>query len=455
MLPREVRARRPACVRASSSSNPTDRKNPEAFVRSLSPTPTDRFLPSFLPPLRSCRFYHGSTTDLAANQAANAFAGGAAALAALGAGGFGGFNALQRAVSVPVNGASFANGFGDAAAGSRHSFDGSSGFNINAVGFDPATAAAAMLQSQQQAAAAAAMLFRASQNGAGGANPLAALLAAQAQAGPGGLNGSPTGGLNPDGSPSRHGVDANNGAINGISPDAMATLLAMQQQQLQLQRPRRGSPPRAPSTSPPRGPLPPSDQPAPAPAPAGMLSRSLMFSEQYPEERNGGLGRRHSVDVNGRVGRANPYVSELDAVSSAFNTIDLGLGNSTSVGKSPLGPGGANGVVGGGSPNGFGAANGSSSLWGGFDGGASPLGGASRRASLDVRATPASSRLSLDGGLWEDKSGILSSPKRSIDGRSNGVNIAAPSSLSNGSGIVGSLGAESADAKRDSTYSLF
>ena len=118
--------------------------------------------------------------------------------------------------------------------------------------------------------------------------------------GPAVLNGSPTGGLNPDGSPSRHGVDANNGAINGISPDAMATLLAMQQQQLQLQRPRRGSPPRAPSTSPPRGPSPPSDQPAPAPAPAGMLSRSLMFSEQYPEERNGGLGRRHSVDVNGR-----------------------------------------------------------------------------------------------------------------------------------------------------------
>lgn len=165
------------------------------------------------PHTNSCRFYHGTATELATAQAAAAMCGTAAstaALAALGGQPFGnmlGHAALQRAMSLPINvhrGAPFMGHPG----GSPHSYDAFLGANLGSSGgapnalahhlsLDPA-AAAAFLSTQQAglhswqgtpngmspinnaSAAAAAALALASVGGSpGSAGNIASLLAVQ------------------------------------------------------------------------------------------------------------------------------------------------------------------------------------------------------------------------------------------------------------------------------------
>ena len=335
----------------------------------------------------SCRFYHGSTDDLAVAQMAGQV---------LGYGGHGGMppahpvHALQRVMSLPSGGLP-----PFAGAGVRgHSFDAAS-----ALAVDPGIAA--YLGGAQanpgwsgDSAAAAALALAATQTSARGGVPgadLASLLALQSaqlqmqqqqqqqQHGPGSTP-----------------ADPNFAAVAMNQADQWAAVQAQQAQQAASADASVGgaaAPPPQPQT--------------PSPATSGLLSQTL------------GVGVGHArVPAPARAGaeKRDPVSNGADVFSREF----FGGGGGAAAGSAPS----ANGVAA--TENGGGGFYGSRhgltgnpirnalsdfGLWGARNiGSAGESNGSPAEASRRASFSGGQTRLSLDGfggGLWEDKSGVL------------------------------------------------
>uniref|UniRef100_A0A7S0KF00 C3H1-type domain-containing protein n=1 Tax=Micromonas pusilla TaxID=38833 RepID=A0A7S0KF00_MICPS len=440
----------------------------------------------------SCRFYHGTAAELAAAQAAAAVGVSAATFAALGGQQLlmpqvDGINALQRAMSLPVN------------VQHSSSFDGHNSYDAQLLSsLDPTTAAALLAASgngfhswngtqngvssplggNTSAAAAAAALLAAAGGSPSGAGNIASLLAMQSAQ-----------------------LQQQQNKANGADTTGQWVAIQQQLQQLQQQQQQQQG-----------------NNGVPAP---GLLSRSLgdhsklngyingngHLNGHGNDHTNGGFdaARRASVDIGAMSTLANG-AAKMEVFNSIINgrsSLDLGAdlrhgvnGNGHINGGHPIKDNG-NGHINGGYPiNGNGSSNGlanggslssTGGLWS-FDGeGGSPL--TSRRTSFDPGSRRTSmgdvgvgrSRLSLDGigggygGLWsEDRSGVLNrgSPRQSLSldilpehvSNNNGIPAKLTSGLSVNGGTIGSSFGAGDESKLPATlmeqpakgnYSLF
>lgn len=488
VLPRKVSPHSPDQTLPHPPGLPTNHPTARTFF-SHPVAPAD---PRAFPVLHSCRFYHGTAAELAAAQAAAAVGVSAATFAALGGQQLlmpqvDGINALQRAMSLPVN------------VQRSSSFDGHNSYDAQLLSsLDPTTAAALLAASgngfhswngtqngvssplggNTSAAAAAAALLAAAGGSPSGAGNIASLLAMQSAQ-----------------------LQQQQNKANGADTTGQWVAIQQQLQQLQQQQQQQQG-----------------NNGVPAP---GLLSRSLgdhsklngyingngHLNGHGNDHTNGGFdaARRASVDIGAMSTLANG-AAKMEVFNSIINgrsSLDLGAdlrhgvnGNGHINGGHPIKDNG-NGHINGGYPiNGNGSSNGlanggslssTGGLWS-FDGeGGSPL--TSRRTSFDPGSRRTSmgdvgvgrSRLSLDGigggygGLWsEDRSGVLNrgSPRQSLSldilpehvSNNNGIPAKLTSGLSVNGGTIGSSFGAGDESKLPATlmeqpakgnYSLF
>ena len=308
VLPRKVSPHSPDQTSPHPPGVPTNHPTARTFF-SHPVAPAD---PRAFPVLHSCRFYHGTAAELAAAQAAAAVGVSAATFAALGGQQLlmpqvDGINALQRAMSLPVN------------VQRSGSFDGHNSYDAQLLAsLDPTTAAALLaangngfhswngtpngvsspLGGNTSAAAAAAALLAAAGGSPSGAGNIASLLAIQSAQ-----------------------LQQQQNKANGADTTGQWVAIQQQLQQLQQQQQQQGN----------------NGVPAP-----GLLSRSLgdhsklngyingngHLNGHGNDHTNGGFdaARRASVDIGAMSTLANG-AAKMEVFNSIINgrsSLDLG-----------------------------------------------------------------------------------------------------------------------------------